>query len=209
MGSAAEVLYYHMAKALASFRFKLLDPNSGYKAQRERKRACGRDTAGEAQVGLKVSNEEELLKEKYEAKVVAFEEKLLKELETNVVAFSADCGRFKEEKLLKEYEAKVVDFAANCGRLKEEEALKENEAKRRQVVDFVTDFGRLCVSLHCENSPEFSVLVCFSLLCFDRLFLVSNRGMKYVLCVLVFTSVAIGRVLEQIAKCFLTLHCYR
>merc|ERR1712087_228171 len=195
MGSAAEVLYYHMAKALASFRFKLLDPNSGYKAQRERKRACGRDTAGEAQVGLKVSNEEELLREKYEAKVVDFVEELLKEYEGKVVvAF--------EEELLKELETNVVDFAADCGRLKEEKLLKENEAKSRQVVDFVTDFGRLCVSLHCENSPEFSVLVCFSLLCFDRLFLVSNRGMKYVLCVLVFTSVAIGRVLEKIAKCF-------
>merc|ERR1712087_517822 len=177
MGSAAEVLYYHMAKALASFRFKLLDLNSGYKAQRERKRACGRDTAGEAQAGLDVSNEEELLKEKYDAKVVdfveellkeyeakvvvAFEEELPKELETNLVDFAAGCGRPKEEKPLKEYEAKVVDFAADCGRFKAEEPLEENEAK---LLDFAA-CGRLTVSdfvYPCtENSPEFSVLVCF------------------------------------------------
>merc|ERR1712087_55735 len=125
MGSAAEVLYYHMAKALASFRFKLLDLNSGYKAQRERKRACGRDTAGEAQVGLKVSNEEELLKEKYEAKVVDFVEELLKEYEGKVVvAF--------EEELLKEYEAKVVVAF-------EEELPKELETN---LVDFAADCGR-------------------------------------------------------------------
>ena len=144
------MLYYHMALAMATFHFKVLNPNSGYKAQRERKRACGRDTAGEAQLGLKVSNEKERLKEKYAAKVVdfveellkeyevkvvvAFEEELPKELETNLVDFAADCVRPKEEKPLKEYEAKEVDFAADCGRLKAEEPLEENEAK---LLDFL------------------------------------------------------------------------
>merc|ERR1712087_952301 len=97
----------------------------------------------------------------YETKVVvAFEEELPKELETNLVDFAADCGRPKEKKPLKEYEAKVVDFA-DCGRLKAEEPLEENEAK---LLDFAA-CGRLTVSdfvYPCtENSPEFSVLVCF------------------------------------------------